>query len=225
MDSAFRQQIKDMLDALPSKWADQLATILCQIKEDKESVDCNKVKECETVTSMSDFTVSGTTVSIKYTDENGTQVTRSFDAGAVVNGTLDDLDPNCLASPEEWNSLSYDQRIQLLIDAHCACCGFNVLLIPQDELIDYNDCVPDPGTGGDLTFEFETSFDVDDVTLVTDPYGGSIVFTAPRTIEYTLIPDVDLGDLSNSPPIVRITVDAQEIYLPLQMINEFTQCE
>jgi hypothetical protein len=123
MDSTFKQQLLELLNALPSKWADQLADVLCQIKEDKESVDCEKVKGCETVTSLSDFTVSGTTVSIKYTNENGVQVTRSFDAGVVVNGSLDDLDPNCLATPEEWNSLSYDERIQLLIDAHCACCS------------------------------------------------------------------------------------------------------
>lgn len=122
MDSEFKQQIEEMLDALPSKWRDQLATILCQIKEDKESVDCNKVKECETLTSLSNFTVSGTTVSIKYTNENGVQVTRSFDIGTALNSTLDDLDPNCLATPEDWNTLSYTERIQLLIDSHCDCC-------------------------------------------------------------------------------------------------------
>jgi len=225
MDSAFKQQIEEMLSAIPSKWREQLATILCQIKEDKESVDCNKVKECETVTSMSDFTVSGTTISIKYTDENGVQVTRSVDIESALNGTLDDLQPNCLASPSEWNALSYNERIQLIIDAHCACCGFNILVIPVDELIDYNDCIADPGTGGDLTFEFETSFDVDDVELAADVHGGSLVFTAPRTIEYTLVPDTPLEDLYTTPPIVRITVGDQEIYLPLQMINQFTQCE
>lgn len=221
----FKQQIEEALSALPSKWAEQLATILCQIKEDTGSVDCNKVKECETLTSLSDFTVSGTTVSIKYTDEDGTQVTRSFDAGAIVNGTLDDLDPNCLASPEEWNSLSYDERIQLLIDAHCMCCGFNIQLIAEDELIDYNDCIADPGTGGNLEFEFSTNFEVDNVVLITDPYGGSILFTPPSTIVYTLVPDVPLGDLFNSPPIIRVTIDDQEIYLPLQMINQFHICE
>jgi hypothetical protein len=221
----FKQQIQEYLSALPSKWAEQLADILCQIREEKESVDCNKVKDCETVTSLSDFTVSGTTVSIKYTDENGTQVTRSFDAGAVVNGSLDELDPSCLATPEEWNTLSYDERIQLLIDAHCACCGFNVQLIPVDELIDYNDCIADPGTGGNLVFNFTTNFEVDDVTLLTDPYGGSLVFTAPDEIEYTLVPDVDLEDLSQSPPIVQITIGEQVIYLPLLMINQFTECE
>lgn len=221
----FKQQIQDLLSALPSKWSEQLATILCQIREDRESVDCNKVKECETVTTLSDFTVAGTIVSIKYTDENGTQVTRSFDAGTVVNGTLDELDPNCLASPEEWNALSYDQRIQLLIDAHCACCGFNVLLTPVDALLDYNDCIADPGTGGNLTFEFITNFEVDDVILFTDPHGGSILFTAPDTIEYTLVPDTPLNDLSTNPPIVQITIGEQVVYLPLLMINQFTQCE
>lgn len=225
MASEFKQQIEEALSALPSKWAEQLADILCQVREERESVDCNDVKECETVTSLSDFTVNGTTVSIKYTNEAGVQVTRSFDAGAIVNGTLDELNPNCLASPSEWNALSYDERIQLLIDAHCACCGFNIQLIPEDELIDYNDCVPDPGTGGNLTFEFTTNFEVDNVTLYTDPHGGSILFTAPNTIEYTLVPDVPLGDISSNPPIVEIAVGDQLIYLPLLMINQFTQCE
>jgi hypothetical protein len=220
-----KEQILQYLDALPQKWAEQIAELLCQIDEDRDDVDCQTVKDCETVTSLSDFTVSGTTVSIKYTDENGTQVTRSFDAGAIVNGTLDDLDPNCLASAEEWNSLSYDERIQLLIDAHCACCGFNVQLIPTDTLLDYNDCIADPGTGGNLVFNFTTNFDVDDVELITDPHGGSLVFTAPDSIEYTLVADTPLADLSSSPPIVAITVDSQLIYLPLQMINQFTQCE
>lgn len=119
----FKEQIEQALSSLPSKWRDQLTTLLCQIKEEKEEVDCNKVKSCETLTTLSDFTVNGSTVSIKYTDENGLLVTRSLDISALLNSTLDDLDPNCLATPTEWNDLSYKERVQLLIDSHCECCS------------------------------------------------------------------------------------------------------
>lgn len=118
----FKQQIEQYLSALPSKWAEQLTTLLCEIKEERDSVDCAEVKQCETLTSLSDFTVSGSNVSIKYTGENGIQVTRTFDMSSALNGTLDDLDPNCLATPEQWNSMSYIERIQALIDSHCDCC-------------------------------------------------------------------------------------------------------
>lgn len=123
MDAAFKQQIEEYLSALPSKWVEQLTTLLCEIKEDRESVDCAKVKQCETVTSLSDFTLSGTTASIKYTNEAGVQVTRSVDVGTLLNGTLDDLDPNCLTTADAWNGMSYVERIQTLIDSHCDCCA------------------------------------------------------------------------------------------------------
>lgn len=123
MDAEFKQKIEEYLSALPSKWVEQLTILLCEIKEDTESVDCAKVKQCETLTSLSDFTLSGTEASIKYTNEAGVQVTRTVDVGTLLNGTLDDLDPNCLASSEAWNSMSYTERIQALIDSHCDCCS------------------------------------------------------------------------------------------------------
>lgn len=118
----FKEQIEQALASLPSKWRDQLVTLLCQIKEGQEDVDCNKVKECETLTVLSDFEQDGTEISIKYTDEHGVQVTRTFDVSSLINSTLDDLDPSCLATPTEWNTMTYTERLQALIDAHCTCC-------------------------------------------------------------------------------------------------------
>jgi hypothetical protein len=118
----FKEQIETYLSSLPEKWKDQLVQILCLIKEGKQEPDCERVKECETVTSLSDFSVTGTEVSITYKDEQGVSVTRTFDASQIVNNTLNDIDPGCLTDQTTWDSLTFEERIQLLIDSHCNCC-------------------------------------------------------------------------------------------------------
>jgi hypothetical protein len=118
----FKEQIEKYLSGLPSKWKDELVQILCLIKEQKQVPDCDLVKSCETVTSLSPFTVEGSVISIQFKDENGTTVTRSFDTNDIINAALDGLDPQCLATQVQWDSLTFAQRIQLLIDAQCACC-------------------------------------------------------------------------------------------------------
>jgi hypothetical protein len=119
----FKEQIEKYLSSLPEKWKDELVQILCLIKEGKQEPDCNTVKECETVTTLSDFTVNGTTISIQYKNEAGVTVTRSFDAETIINEVLDDIDPACLATEEEWESLTFLQRMQLLVDKQCSCCN------------------------------------------------------------------------------------------------------
>lgn len=116
------QQICEYLKDLPSEWRDKLTGILVQIKNDRESIDCQQVKDCETLTSLSDFTLNGTEVSIKYKDENEVTVTRTFDTSELMNNILDDIDPACLAEQTEWDNLSFVGRFQLLIDAQCGCC-------------------------------------------------------------------------------------------------------
>lgn len=113
-------QICEYLKDLPSKWREQITSVLVNIQQD---ISCDKVKECETLTSLSEFTVSGSEVSIKYKDEDGVQVTRTFDTEEILNNSLDEVDPDCLATPTEWDNLSYTERIQLLITAHCDCCS------------------------------------------------------------------------------------------------------
>lgn len=115
------QQICEYLKDLPSKWRDQLTQLLVQIKDDKSSLDCQQVKDCETLTSLSPFTVDGTEVSVKYKDEDSVTVTRTFDVSDLLKSQLE-LDPNCLTEQEEWDNMTYQQRFQLLVDAHCDCC-------------------------------------------------------------------------------------------------------
>lgn len=118
----FKEQIELYLTPLPSEWKDKLTTILCEINEGS-TVDCEKVKDCETVTSLSNFSISGSVASTIYTDENGVSYTRSFDVSSILNNELSDLDPNCLTDDTTWSNMSYKERIQLLIDKHCDCCA------------------------------------------------------------------------------------------------------
>lgn len=63
---------KAALSDIPSKWAEQIANLLCQLDDEKFSgISCEKVQNCETLTSISDFSLSGNTLSLSYVDENG----------------------------------------------------------------------------------------------------------------------------------------------------------
>lgn len=116
----FKEQIELYLDKLPSEWKEKITDLLCEMHT---NIECEDIKECETVTNLSDFTLFGSTVSIQYTDENEVTYTRSFDVEQLLSNELNDLDAKCLTSQSEWDNMTYKRRIQLLIDSHCACCG------------------------------------------------------------------------------------------------------
>lgn len=118
-----QEQIAEYLKNLPSQWRDQLTTLLTQIQADKGSVDCAKVKECETITSLSNFEIDGSEVSIQYKNESGVTVTRTFDAADIVNRSLDNVDPSCLTDDTTWSNMTYLERMQLFVTEHCDCCS------------------------------------------------------------------------------------------------------
>lgn len=116
------QQLTELLKDIPSIWRDKLIQLLCQIKADKSTIDCAQVRECETVTTLSNFEIDGTTVSISYTDEGGVTVTRSFDVDTLLNAQLEGLDQGCLTDETTWSNMSFLEKIQMFVDAHCDCC-------------------------------------------------------------------------------------------------------
>ena len=54
-----QEQIAEYLKNLPSQWAGQFSTLLTQIQADNGSVECERVRECETLTSLSDVGIDG----------------------------------------------------------------------------------------------------------------------------------------------------------------------
>lgn len=226
----FKEQIEKYLGNLPSKWKDQLVAILCEIKDQQSTVDCDTVRDCETLTSLSNFTVNGTVISITYKDEHSVQVTRSFDIGTILNGLIDDLDPNCLTDSTTWSNLSYAERLQLLIDAHCACC-IPCLSAPTLDIIPFNTCIADPGTGGTVVFNF-TLIDQDGdpvsptlIDMFSDPLAETFEWISGSTFTYTVTGDQPLLDLKNNIPVIRVAIGSQISYLPLILVDVDEDCE
>ncbi len=117
-----KEKIHDLLKDIPSKWRNELTDILYEIQCERNAPTCDEVKDCQTVTSLSDFTVEGTTVGIVYKDENLVSYTRSFDIEHVVDNVLD-LTPGCLTDITTWNTLTLTQKLQLWINSFCNCCS------------------------------------------------------------------------------------------------------
>ena len=117
-----KDEIKAHLQGIPSKWQTKLTVLLYEIATDGSCMDCEDVKACETVTSLSNFTTSGSVVSIVYTDERGISVTRSFDVSQLLSGYFN-INPDCLTDTSTWNNMTFSEQLQMLIDSHCDCCS------------------------------------------------------------------------------------------------------
>lgn len=115
-------QLSDYLSAVPSKWREQLISVLCQIKEDKQNPDCQIIRDCETVTTLSDFNIDRTTASVTYIDEDSVSYNRSFDISLILNNLMNDIDPGCLMTEEDWLNLNFVSKFQAIVDSHCECC-------------------------------------------------------------------------------------------------------
>jgi len=71
------------LPSFPYTWQNELSNLLCEILETRQNIDCQTVKDCETVTSFNSFNLNGTTLSMSYTDEKGVITPRQVDLSSV----------------------------------------------------------------------------------------------------------------------------------------------
>lgn len=117
------QDIEAKLSDLPSKWRTQIATTICNSISSTQTSTCDEFKECEVLTSLSDFTVIGSVISVTYTDENNVQVIRSFDFSNIINSSIDSIDPKCITTQEIWNNSTFSERFQLILNYACELCG------------------------------------------------------------------------------------------------------
>lgn len=115
-----KEQLLDYLCDVPSPWRDQIATVICE--GIAFELSCKNFKDCETRTSLSAFTRSGSTISVTYTDEAEQAITRSFDFIELLDNSLNEVDPKCLTDQDTWNALTYIGKFQLLVDSHCTGC-------------------------------------------------------------------------------------------------------
>lgn len=115
------QVISEYLCDVPSQWRTQIAKAICANLNEQQSLDCEAVRNCETVTTLSAFSIEGTQVCITYMDEDRESFTRCFDWQDIQNTILDDVDPKCITSQEIWDEMTFTERIQAIIDYACTC--------------------------------------------------------------------------------------------------------
>lgn len=117
--------LEEILAVLPSKMREALIEVLLEIQDGcTESLDCEQVRECETLTSLSEFTQDGTEICITYTDEDEVSVERCFDVAEIINNFFDttNIAPGCVTSESIWNTLTITEKFQALVDTICNCC-------------------------------------------------------------------------------------------------------
>lgn len=113
------------LSSIPLAWREQLAAAICSSSTigNLFEIDCNEVKDCETVTTLSEFTiVNGTSVCISFTNEDNVKVTRCFDFSEILNNSIANIDPACIATASEWSAMTYKEKWQTIIDKVCEDC-------------------------------------------------------------------------------------------------------
>lgn len=70
---------------IPSAWREQIAELMCKVVKDVQTVTCEEVQECETLTALGPFSLDGEDLSITYKDENGVTVTRTVTLSGLAN--------------------------------------------------------------------------------------------------------------------------------------------
>lgn len=114
-----KKEYSALLCNIPSQWREALVDILCSITKDSNPVTCEDIKECETLTSLSEFTPQGEGFSVTYKDEKGQEWIRTID----FNTLLDTIDPKCVTTSENWALMNFVQRFQAVINKQCECCN------------------------------------------------------------------------------------------------------
>jgi hypothetical protein len=114
------KEYQDFLESVPTKWREQILAFLIKIKQEATSINCGNVKDWETTTSLSPFTIEGTSVCITFTDEKGVETKRCFDASSILSDALYNVDPKCIATQESWRNMTFAQKMQAIIDKICS---------------------------------------------------------------------------------------------------------
>lgn len=180
----------------------------------KPLIDCEEVKRCETVTSLSAFTITGTKACTTFIDERGIEIERCFDVSVLLNKVLENVDPKCVATEQEWDNFDFAGKIQAIVNKACTPI---IVTPPPDEEEPPVD--PPPVV---VTCPAITSLDVtrsgNVVTYNSVTYGVPVTQSRIVSIRYKVTGTTD------SPVIVTdALVAANGMFLPAIPINTLAQ--
>jgi|694.fasta_scaffold00342_57 hypothetical protein len=76
------------LHSFPQTWREELSALLCEIVNERQNIDCETVKDCETVTALTAFSLNEDVLSISYRDEKNIVTTRQQSISSIFNNIL-----------------------------------------------------------------------------------------------------------------------------------------
>lgn len=106
---------------IPNEWTKLLNDILCKLKGTDADI-CHLQKDCQTVTSLSDFVQDGSNVSIIFTDEKVLPYDRQLQLEIIINHLFDNVASECIMTKEDWLNATFGEKFQAVIDDVCTCC-------------------------------------------------------------------------------------------------------
>lgn len=106
---------------MPDIWRKAIVKVICKSLYDA-TLDCEDIKECQTLTSLSAFTQTKDQICVEFKNERGEISKRCFVFPGIMDTALQDVDPWCIASAEEWVLMTYAEKVQAIIDYRCECC-------------------------------------------------------------------------------------------------------
>lgn len=124
-----KEEFSALLCDIPFQWRDAIIKALeCVLSVSRnEEETCDGIKECETLTYFEPIQQVGETITLSYKDEKGVVYTRSVSLTTIVNNILDDVDSNCLMPQEEWDEMTFAERMAAIYAKACcvytSCCG------------------------------------------------------------------------------------------------------
>lgn len=117
-----QERLSVYLCDIPEKWREQIVRTMCLAIEADNTSTCADIEKCFFTAQLSAIERNGTYITISYTDENQEVVTRTFNFTQLIEHSMDGLDPKCVATQEDWDAMTYLEKIQAIIDYRCECC-------------------------------------------------------------------------------------------------------
>jgi hypothetical protein len=111
------EKISKKLAILPPSMREGLVKTICDAFKDRD-LNCD---DCEIVKIISPFYIDQDGICVSFRDENNEYSTSCFGINDILTQLTMDVSPGCLMEQEEWNALSFPDRVQAIMNYRCTC--------------------------------------------------------------------------------------------------------
>ncbi len=204
--------LSEYLCDVPSEWREKIVKVICDGLQSESSAACEDLVACQTVTKLSAFEKSTDSISISYTDEKGKKFKRSFSFVDLLNTAANEVDPKCVASQDDWNSWTLQEKLNAVIEKDCDCCHngttttttTTIPSVPEESIFTVVDSSGDP-----LPFTVSLYDQVTNIPYIINSIAGGEVSNA-----YTGTDNLSKIIISHAPDVsVNVTVIADGVII------------